>query len=77
MMLNLSELLDAATVEGDIKIRVWDDDAEDYIVDVWLDDFRPEDCYLYSWTIRYIYPLRDIKRNRECAAVVIELLKED
>lgn len=78
MMLNLAELLNAATVEGEILIRVWDDDAEDYSVNKYLDALTHEDSYLYSWTVKYIYPLLDFSRERhEFAAVVIELEKED
>ncbi len=78
MKLNLSELLDVATFEGDILIRIWDDSTDDYSFEKYLDDFQGRDSWVYSHTVKYVYPLADIPRGRRrVAVVVIELAQED
>ena len=76
MKLNLSELLDTATFEGCITVRIWDDKTDDYRFEKCLDDFRPGDAWVYSYTGQYVYPSYTYY-NGWTAAVVIELAAEE
>lgn len=76
-MLNLSELINAITIEGDILIRIYDHDLDDYSFEKYLDDFQDSDLWVYSYPVKYIYPIEDITHNRRHASVVIELAPED
>ena len=76
MKLNLSELLDVATFEGAIIIRIWDDSVEGYRFEKCLDDLKRADQWVYSHTVKYVYPIYTYY-NGWTAAVVIELMAED
>ena len=76
MELNLSELLDVATFEGTIIIRIWDDSAEGYRFEKCLDDFERSDQWVYSHTVKYVYPIYTY-HNGWTAAVVIELTEDE
>lgn len=76
-MITLSELMNAVTLEGAIRIRIWDHDADDYSFDKWLDEFTDPDRWVYSLTVKYIYPYWDYKLNVAESAFAIELSKED
>ena len=77
MKLRLYELLDSITIEGNILIRIWDDDAEDYSFEKHLDDLKDRDAWVYGYPVRYIYPIEDIIHNKRTASVVIELYNEE
>lgn len=75
-MLNLDELLNAMTVEGAVLVRIWDDNMSDYSFQKYLDNFQDADLWVYSRTVKYIYPIQDITNGKRHAAVVIELDEE-
>ena len=72
MNLNLSELIDACTLEGTILIRVWSESDNDYCFNKALEDFSPADSWAYSWYVTHIYPVEILTDP----AVAIEITRE-
>ena len=69
MNLTLHELIDAVTLEGEIIVRIWDENENDYSFIKELSEFNDADLWVYSWRVKYIYPVG--------CAVCVELVKED
>lgn len=68
MNLTLHELMDAVTLEGEIIIRIWDENENDYSFIKELSELDNNDLWVYSWNVKYIYPVG--------CAVCIELYME-
>jgi hypothetical protein len=57
MSLTLHELINAVTLEGEIIIRIWDENENDYsfIKELW--ELADTDLWVYSRTVKYLYPV--------------------
>lgn len=71
--MNLAEFLDLATFEGDILVKAWDEESETELLVKFLDELTPKEVYLYSWPVRYVYPLTYYRKNNLVPCVVIEI----
>lgn len=76
MNLTLHELMDAVTLEGSIRVRIWNDETNDYSFDKWLEEFTDADLWVYGYPVKYIYPYRAITGTARHSAVAIELNME-
>lgn len=70
--MNLAEFLDCATFEGTILIKAWDEENDECVFLKFLDELDPRDVYVYSWFVRYVYPIEYYKNNTPMPCVVIE-----
>ena len=71
--MNLSELMNACTLEGSILVCVWDESRNELSFNKLLEDFAPSDAWAYSWQVKCIYPVEILSGP----AVAVEIEKGD
>ena len=73
--MNLHEFLDSATFEGNIFVAAWDDRFNERIFEKFLDEFRPDDTWVYSWRVGFVCPIETYRHNVSLPCILIEVLR--
>ena len=71
--MSLHDFLNAATFEGTIMVKAWDNEQEEEILFKPLGDLLTRDIYVYSWPVTYVYPIETYVNNTRTPCVVIEV----
>lgn len=71
--MNLAEFLDCATFEGSILVKAWNEAEEEYTLEKFTDELLRRDVWIYSWLVKYVYPIDYYRNNHHTPVVVIEV----